>query len=237
MKTKPLDQFQAKFGGFRQEAFAFLRELGRHNNKPWFDAHKQEFKTLVEAPAHAFAAEVCRCLSATYSDIPRINAKVFRIYRDVRFSHDKSPYKTHVGIRFCEDVSRGCAAPFFYVHLDARKLMLVVGIKEFDTPTRARFRDAVLDNEKGNKLGNIVAELKKGGLAVTGEMSAKVPRGFPPDHERANLLCYDGLYAESTQGIPTLVHSHEFPAYCVGRFGTAKKLYDWMKLLCAQQGR
>ncbi|MCI0541709.1 MAG: DUF2461 domain-containing protein, partial [Verrucomicrobiales bacterium] len=103
MKTKPLDQSQAKFGGFRLEAFAFLRELGRNNNKAWFDAHKQEFKTLVEAPAYAFAAEVCRCLSATYSDIPRINAKVFRIYRDVRFSQDKSPYKTHVGIRFSED--------------------------------------------------------------------------------------------------------------------------------------
>ena len=237
MKTKSLYQSPAKFEGFRQEAFAFLRELGRHNNKPWFDAHKQEFKTLVETPAHTFAADVCRCLSATHSDIPRINAKVFRIYRDVRFSHDKSPYKTHVGIRFSEDASRGCAAPFFYVHLDAQKLMLVVGIKEFDTPTRTRFRDAVMDSAKGNRLDKIVAELMETGLTLNGPKSAIVPRGFPPDHERADLLCYDGLYAESTQGMPTLVHSHGFPAYCVGRFGKAKKLYDWLKLLCTQQGR
>lgn len=231
MKTKPLDQSQAKFEGFRLEAFAFLRELDRNNNKPWFDAHKQEFKTLVEAPAHAFASDVCRCLSATYSDIPHINVKVFRIHRDVRFSHDKSPYKTHVGIRFSEDASRECAAPFFYVHLDVQKLMLVVGIKEFDAPTRTLFRDAVMDPVKGNKLSNIVAELKKGGLIVTGEMSAKVPRGFSPDHERADFLRYDGLYAEDVQRIPDSVHSPRFPDYCVRRFAKAQPLYDWLKAI------
>lgn len=231
MKPKLLNHSQMKFEGFRPEAFAFLGELGRHNNKAWFDAHKQEFKTLVETPAHAFAAEVCRCFCATFSDIPHISAKMFRIYRDVRFSLDKSPYKTHVGIRFSEDASRGCVAPFFYVHLDAQKLMLVVGIKEFDTPTRTRFRDAVLDSKKGNELGKIVAKLKESRLDVSGEMSARVPRGFLTDHERADLLRYDGFYAETEGAIPASATTTKFPAYCVERLGKAKPLYDWLRNL------
>lgn len=88
-----------RFSGFPPETFAFLADLARNNNKPWFDRNKDRYKEYVEAPAHAFMDALEWELEEKFPDIGKTHGKLFRIYRDTRFSKDKTPYKTHIGIR------------------------------------------------------------------------------------------------------------------------------------------
>lgn len=89
-----------QFQGFPKETFAFLSDLSSNNRKAWFDANRDRFRRVVEQPVQDFVSVMCSWLTHAFRDIKHLAAKIFRIHRDIRFSKDKTPYKTHIGIRF-----------------------------------------------------------------------------------------------------------------------------------------
>lgn len=91
------------FEGFSKECVNFLAELRNNNNRPWFEEHKNDFNSLVQSPAKEFGIEMAKSLeSISPSLLPnkQVYYSLFRIYRDLRFSRDKTPHKTHLGIWF-----------------------------------------------------------------------------------------------------------------------------------------
>jgi uncharacterized protein (TIGR02453 family) len=191
------------FTGFGPPAFTFLRGLARHNNKPWFETHRAAYETDVRAPMLALVDE----LDAVLGDIaPEFRGdprkSVFRIYRDVRFSHDKSPYKTHVACwLFHADAGHGVGLEAhggagFYVHIEPGASMVGGGFWMPPKPALDRVRDALVEDQHGfEKLLSAPAFRRRFKTLSDEEMLTRVPRGYAPDHPAATWLRYKSFTA------------------------------------------
>jgi uncharacterized protein (TIGR02453 family) len=166
------------FRGWPSEALEFFEGLEADNSKTYWTAHKSVYEDLVRAPMQALLDELA----------PEFGpGRIFRPYRDVRFSADKSPYKTAIAAR----LERGG-----YVHLSAQGLAAGSGMYQMERDQLARYRAAVDDDASGGRLERIVADAAAGGIRIHGhEQLKRVPRGYPPDHPRAELLRHKGLVA------------------------------------------
>ena len=132
---------------FSPGLFAFLRELAEHNDREWFAAHKARYVAEVQEPALAFIEDVGMRLPEVsrhfVADARTSGGSLFRIYRDVRFSKDKSPYKTQVGIQFRHAQSRDVHAPGFYLNLGPDRVFMACGTWHPDRDTLHAIRTAI----------------------------------------------------------------------------------------------
>ena len=188
---------EAEFTGFRPAALAFLGSLARHNDRDWFERHRSTYEGELRAPLAALAEEVDVRLATLAPEIvgdPK--RSLFRIHRDVRFSADKSPYKTHVACWFHHvDAGRGVGTGSahggagFYFHLEATRASLGGGIWMPPRPTLEKIRASI--DENASRLTRILADptvrRRFGGLAEEA-MLIRMPRGYAESHPAARLL-------------------------------------------------
>jgi len=165
------------FSGFPDEAFEFYEGLAADNSKTYWTARKQVYEQAIRMPLIALTAELEPEFGA---------AKIFRPYRDVRFSKDKSPYKTQQGAY----TDQG-----FYVAVDADGLMVAGGLYGPSPDQLARFRVAVDAGSSGEALVKIVEQLRIDGFEIAGDRLKTRPRGIAEDHPRLELLKHRSLYA------------------------------------------
>ncbi|WP_030164508.1 DUF2461 domain-containing protein [Spirillospora albida] len=165
------------FAGFTTETFSFYEGLMSDNGKPYWTAHKDDYERHVRGPL----AELCADLEDEFGP-----AKLFRPYRDVRFSKDKTPYKTHQGAHTGEG---------FYLQVDADGLMVAGGMYAPTPEQLRRYRAAVDAGASGGELQKIVDGLRAAGLEIAGDRLKTRPRGTPEDHPRLDLLRHRSLYA------------------------------------------
>jgi uncharacterized protein (TIGR02453 family) len=166
------------FEGWPAEALEFFEGLEADNSKSYWLAHKGVYEICVLAPMRELVAE----LEAERGG----DSKIFRPYRDVRFSKDKSPYKTEIAAIVADG----------YVRLSADGLGAGRGMHEMAPDQLERYRGAVAADGTGEPLTGIIAVLREQDVGVQGhDALKKVPRGYPPDHRRADLLRQKGLYA------------------------------------------
>lgn len=179
---------------FRPALFTFLRQLKRHNTREWFETHRDQYRADVEAPTLAFIADLAPRLAtisrAFVVDPKRSGGSMFRIYRDIRFSADKSPYKTHVAAMFPHRRrDEAPAGPGFYLHLEPDDCMGGGGVYHPDTATLTRIRLAMVEQPKAWKA------VLKAGLDIEGDRLARAPAGFDPAHPFIEDLRRKDLYA------------------------------------------
>jgi uncharacterized protein (TIGR02453 family) len=165
------------FKGWPDTAFTFYEGLEADNSKAYWLDHKDVYERDVKAPMDALLAE----LTSEFGE-----SKLFRPYRDTRFSRDKSPYKTAIAARIGEG----------YVQFSADGLFAGAGMYHMAPDQLSRFRGAVASEKSGQKLEGVVATLTKGGLDVHAmEELETAPKGYPKDHPRIALLRMKGLVA------------------------------------------
>jgi uncharacterized protein (TIGR02453 family) len=165
------------FRGWPAEALEFYEGLEADNSKSYWTDHKGVYDTAVYGPMVALLAD----LADEFGE-----GRIFRPYRDVRFSPDKTPYKTAIAAT----VGSG------YVHLSADGLMAAAGMYHLATDQLDRYRRAVADEVTGPELDGVIGTLRKARIDVHGTDPLKtVPRGYPKDHPRADLLRNKGLVA------------------------------------------
>lgn len=192
-----------KFSGFPEKGLEFLKGLTTNNNKAWFEENREVYIEHLAAPALAFITEFGKLLQnyispdIVYDTRTNGSGSLFRIYRDVRFSADKSPYKTHVGIFFWEGAGKKMENPGFYFQLEPGGAVMYAGKYQFDKDQLIAFRDAVVDDKKGAELERAIAAVKKAGYEIGEVHYKKVPQGYDPAHPRAELLRFNTLYAKS----------------------------------------
>jgi uncharacterized protein (TIGR02453 family) len=146
--------------------------------------------------------------------------RVFRPYRDVRFSADRSPYKTHIGAM----VGDG------YVQLDADGLATGSGMWEMAPDQLERYRDAVVHDRHGERLAKIVADARAAGLQVQGHASLKTaPRGYPKDHPRIELLRHKGLVTWQEWPAGAWLGTKRAKDRIVRFFELSAPLNDWLR--------
>ncbi|HEY2387974.1 MAG TPA: DUF2461 domain-containing protein [Candidatus Binatia bacterium] len=185
----------ARFAGFADRDASFFRALARNQKRDWFLAHKDEYDRGWLGPMKALLAEVRIRLEPLYGHDPLAEPKVFRIYRDVRFSKDKVPYKTHIGgfLPLGGTGNGPSAAAALYVHVGADEVFVAAGQYMMDGDQLRRFRAALLD-ARGVKLAKTLAPLTRAGYEIgSHDTLQRVPRGIDPEHPRAALLKRKGL--------------------------------------------
>ncbi|WP_405218155.1 DUF2461 domain-containing protein [Agrococcus sp. Ld7] len=168
------------FDGFTPDAFAFYRDLEVHNERAWWLEHKSRYDEFVRAPFEALAEELEPVASAV---------KIYRPYRDVRFSHDKTPYKTRQGM-----FAQRAPGIGWFLNLDAEGVSIGGGFFGDASFTRA-YRAAVEAVGPGTELEGIVADLTAAGYELGGEQLKTAPRGTDPEHPRIALLRYKWMTA------------------------------------------
>jgi len=217
------------FNGFPEDSIKFFRSLGRNNNRDWFQKHKGRYDESILAPAKEFVTAISGKMTAISPDIntePRINAAIRRINRDIRFSPDKTPYKTYQDFRFLQ--GRGKEGPGYFVRFAPDSFILAAGAYRFDKGQLERYREAVADDIAGKALEVIIRKVAKAGYEIGGSHYKRVPGSYGADHPRGELLKHAGLYAYVTTAIPKEFFGGALPAYCTGRFKKMAPLNDWV---------
>lgn len=225
------------FRGFPQGLAAFLEELATHNEKAWFDAHRDDYESAYLGPGRSFVDALAERLDALRpAGFTRpIEGSLFRVFRDTRFSKDKTAYKTHLAAVFGEEGRAKGEGPGFFVHLDASNLMLGGGMHAFAPPVLATYRNAVVDPTLGARLREALAAVTaSGSYEVWGSTYKRVPRGYDPDHQNAQLLLHSGLTAGISSAWPPEIHSAAFVDYCFERLGNLGPLMSWLAALEAR---
>lgn len=220
------------FNGFPRECIEFYRDLARNNNTAWFAEHKTEFEQYVIMPARTFIMEMGDRLSIIAPAInadPRVNHSIFRIYRDTRFSRDKTPYKTHLGIWFWEGSAPRMESSGFYFHLEPDHLILGAGIYRFPAAILEKYRKYVIHGKYGAALVSAIAEIESHGPYTLGGIRYKrIPRGYDPKHPNAALLLHDGLWIGMDTAVPNILFSPDFTDYCMELFTHVAPVHRWL---------
>lgn len=177
------------FAGFSPAAIEFYRELEDHNDRDWWQAHKDVYDREVRDPMGALLEELAPEFEA--------RATIFRPHRDVRFSADKSPYKTHQGGYL--GTPGGSA---YYVHLDGDGLFAGAGIWHMQSDQIARYRASVDEQTSGDRLAGIVSAAQRQGYQLGGDIMKTRPRGVPADHPRVELLRLRSIHLRKEYDTP-----------------------------------
>lgn len=167
------------------ELFSFLRDLSRNNDREWFGRHKGRYERHVKEALQRFIVDfgpLLEGISPHFAADPRpVGGSLFRIYRDTRFSRDKSPYKENAGVQFRHLAGKDAHAPGFYLHLQPDEVFVGVGMWRPDGPATAAVRDAmVADPAAWTRVMEDPAFA--GVFSLGGERLKRPPRGYPKDH-------------------------------------------------------
>lgn len=223
----------SEFKGFSNGTFKFLKDLERNNKKEWFEKNRDIYENELLEPSFTFITEMgerLRSFAPGIVAIPKTDKSIFRIYKDVRFSKDKTPYKTHVGIFFWEGKRKKLENPGFYLQLNKGSIFVAGGLYIFPKDLLKPYRDAVVDPKKGKELQRIIKKITKNGLYKVGDTHyKKVPRGYDPEHPNAELLLYNGIHAFCEIPLPKEIYSSDFIDYCYRIFKDYSPLHAWVR--------
>ena len=219
------------FAGFPSAGFDFLRDLAANNYKPWFEANRRGYDEGLLEPGRLFVAAMGMALSEFAPGIhaePRVSGSIFRIHRDIRFSRDKRPYKTHFDMWFWQGHRHSRDCPGYFLRLTPDAVVAGAGRHAFDKATLEAFRMAVADERRGAALEQALATVRAAGAEVGGAHYKRVPRGFAADHPRADLLRYNALHAWIEEPLPPEVHAADFVDFCCERFRRVSPIQRWI---------
>ncbi|MGH3186075.1 MAG: DUF2461 domain-containing protein [Streptosporangiaceae bacterium] len=199
------------FSGWPEEALDFYDGLAADNCKSYWTANKAVYQDKVLRPMSELTEE----LAAEFGE-----PKIFRPYRDVRFSKDKTPYKTHIG---------AVLGHSGYVQFSVEGLGAGAGMWEMSPEQLARYRESVAGEGTGEELERIAAGLEKAGITVHGHGALKsAPRGYPADHPRIALLRYKGLTAWQQWPVGPWLDTDSAKDRIVSFLRTTRPLCSWL---------
>lgn len=172
------------YGHITPGLFRFLSELADNNDRTWFEAHKSEYESQVREPLRALIRDLQAPLESVsphvVADDRKSGGSLFRIHRDVRFSKDKSPYKTAAGVQFRHAAGKDAHAPGYYLHLQPGNVFVGAGCWRPARTALDSIRDALVEEPDAwfEARDSVIAH----GFAFEGESLKRPPRGYPPDH-------------------------------------------------------
>jgi uncharacterized protein (TIGR02453 family) len=219
------------FKGFPPQTLDFYAQLRQNNRKEWFEERRSDFEKYSLEPARAFVEAMGQRLSLLVPQLhadPRVNQSLFRIYRDTRFSKDKTPFKTHLAIWMWEGRRKRMECSGFYFHLEPDRVMAGAGLYAFPKPHLKAYRQAV-GGAAGEELTAIARQLGDQGYSLAAHKYYKrIPQGFSADHPRADWLLYGGLYSYSESKPFKNLHTAKLLDWCFERYHAMLPLHRWL---------
>ena len=202
------------FAGFPTAALDFYDDLEVDNTKAFWEAHRSTYDEAVATPMKALVG----ALEPEFGP-----AKVFRPYRDVRFSKDKTPYKTSQGAFVQRGPSTG-----YYLQLSAAGVMVGVGFYEASSQRLAAMRAAIDDDAHGADLESILDVLTSSGWRLGGDRLKTAPRGYDVDHPRIELLRHKSMTLGKDLGFGPVIQSPELVDQVASDWREAAPFVDWV---------
>jgi uncharacterized protein (TIGR02453 family) len=183
---------------FPKTTLNYLGSLARNNNKDWFEKNREKFKAEFLEPAMQFVVDMGEKLAKINPDIqfmPRIDKSIFRLHRDIRFSKNKAPYKTNLGILWWEGTGKKMECSGFYFHLEPGNHFLAAGMYVFSKDQLKVYRDIVSDADSARELNHILSRiLKNKGFKLGGKSFKRIPKGYELNQKFPDLLLHSGLF-------------------------------------------
>lgn len=202
------------FRGWPPEALTFYEGLQADNTRTYWQDHKDVYESCVREPFEALSDAVADEFGALH---------LFRPYRDVRFSKDKSPYKTEAGAVTEGDVG------VYYVQVSADGLLVGAGTYALARDQLERYRASVADDTTGTHLASIVDDLRRQGLELMAFDALKsAPRGYPRDHARIELLRLKGVASSRRFGAPAWLHTRKALDHIRRAWRASAPLIEWL---------
>ncbi|HEV7718162.1 MAG TPA: DUF2461 domain-containing protein [Arsenicitalea sp.] len=216
---------------FPPQTFEFLAGIAANNEKPWFEANRALYEAGYVAPGRAMVEALgprLREISPNVQFDAKPHGSLSRINRDVRFSKNKAPYKTHLDLWFWHGERRGWSMPGFWFRLTPETVYMGTGMHGFEKETLEAFRQSVVHPRSAKALLAAVAEIKSAGPYDIGEKTRKLlPRGFAADGLAAEYLLYEGLHA-GIELPAEAARQGDFVEQCVTHFRATWPVSKWL---------
>jgi len=183
---------------FPKKTIAYLNKLSKNNKREWFEANRDLYNSNFLEPCIQFIVEMGDKLQDIDPDIvaiPKVDKSIFRLHRDVRFSKDKTPYKTNAGLYFWNGKVKKMEASGFYFHLEPKLFGVRLGIYMFPPHLLKKYRDIVSNPSSAKELHQIVRSLEKKGYSIGGKKYKKTPKGYDSNTLYPGYLLYEEIYA------------------------------------------
>lgn len=226
-KKTPPAALAAPFRGFPKPGVSWFQALAMAQNREWFHEHREGYEQLWLAPMQSLLSELKTPLEKLYGR--KLGAvKIFRLNRDVRFSKDKSPYKTHIGGLLPFDGFKPMEGPAaLYVHLGLEEYV-AFGFYTLEPASLQRLRKQLLDEKVGPALAKLISAAEKAGLHPEGmEKLKRPPPGVSADHPRVELLKHKAL-ALGRDDVPKAVRfGPEFKTWLLEQARAAAPVVKW----------
>jgi uncharacterized protein (TIGR02453 family) len=223
------------FRGFPQDFFSFLREIKKNNQRAWFEANKPRFRDSVQAPMSTFISAMAPRLakiSRNFTADPRPNGgSMFRIYRDVRFSKDKRPYKEHAACHFRHAMGKDVHAPGFYMHFAPDEVFFGGGMWMPPSDALQKIRESIVARPSAWKAIRGDKTFARVFADVEGDQLTRAPRGFSPEHPLIGDIRRKSFFAMHQSSVKA-ARSEAFADAVAAAFKAASPL---MKFLCKAQ--
>jgi len=214
---------------FTRNTTKFLKELEKNNNRDWFESNKQRYEDHVREPSLAYIeamaphlGKISQCFVASPK---KVGGSLMRVYRDIRFSKDKTPYKTNIGIQFRHVAGKDVHAPGFYMHIDPGEVFIGAGIWRPDSQTVNNVRLHLDENQAVWK--KITKQLTGKGFELHGESLKKAPRGYDPEHPLLEDLKRKDFIAVQNLKL-SLVTDKEFVKKSAALFACTKQFVSFI---------
>ncbi|WP_445777378.1 DUF2461 domain-containing protein [Shewanella sp.] len=214
---------------FSTHSFQFLQQLANNNDREWFKANQAEYENKVRTPAIDFIEAMqgpILALSPRFTAVAKkVGGSLMRPQRDSRFSKDKSPYKTNVGIQFRHFQGKDVHAPGFYVHVANDECFIAAGIWHPEAKALNAIRHCIDENPNGYQ--KALAALKQAGFELTGDSLVRPPRGFDSQHPLIDELKRKDFIAIKAV-TKAQVCSEDFVAFCSNEFEQTRSLMAYL---------
>ena len=219
------------FKGYPKESITFLKEIEKNNNKVWFENNKARFEKLIKEPSKDFVIEMgehIQALVPTINAEPKVNGSLFRIYRDIRFSKDKTPLKTRIGVIFWQGRGKRLKSSCFYMHFNKDELFMASGIRWFDRATLLAFRELIKNRQKREELAKILERLEALGFKTAQPHYKRLPKGFDSDMTHKELALVDAMFAAKSFKVDDYLFSEKLVDACYTHFELMYDLHEWV---------
>jgi len=220
-----------QFDGFKKEGTKFLKDLYVNNTKVWFENNRHIWEENILNPNKAFVdemGETLQILVPTINAIPKASKSLFKIYRDTRFSKDKTPMKEKVGIIFWQGTTHRMDSSSFYFFYTRDTYYIGTGMRDFKTPMLKVYREYIKNETKAAELEKILNELKEKGYDLCAPRYKRIPKGIDKEYKYAHLALYGTLHAYKEYPIDEKFYKEEIIDYAFKHFDDMKDLQVWL---------
>ncbi|WP_121626720.1 TIGR02453 family protein [Poseidonibacter antarcticus] len=219
------------FNGFKKEGINFLKELEMNNTKVWFENNRHIWEEHILRPNVAFVEEMGETLEMLVPTIkakPKVSGSLFKIYRDTRFSKDKTPMKDKIGILFWQGQAHRMQSSSYYLFYDVNQYFIATGIRTFKPPLLKAYRKYIQNKTNARNLHNILEDIKKKGYQLPEPKYKRLPQGFDKDNEYAYLSKYNAIFGFQTYKLDETFYSEKIIDKAFNVFQDMDSLREWL---------